>query len=610
MLRRSRFCCTRPLDVRRTSSKLHHYDVCVIGAGPAGVAAALRAVDYGKRVCLVEANRVGGCDLWNGALQSKTLWEMSKYVSSLSGEAARRIFSNVSVKEIQKMVDLSRVQETLQHVSTKRENQILEGLAAAGVKTVFGRALFSSPHELDVRSPGTSEFHVLTADYFVIATGSLPRRHDFVKVDSRCVVTTDTIMQLPIPSSLVIIGAGAVGCEFASIFANFGCTDVSLVDCMSRILPREDEDIAEFVEKSLERRGVKILHTCTLFDLEAREGGPQVGGCIYSVRRNTKRTDRCGGLDVIGDVGATHAVETYESERALIAVGRIPNISSLGLENTACKVTDGRLALDAFNRCLPHNHIYAVGDACADRGLVNLGEAQGRGAIDHMFSGKVRYPINSSVLTNLSTILFLEEEVGCVGLNEMQCRAQGVGYIVARFNNSHLSRAIAMGDVQGFCKVIVTNDREKRLLGVRAVGAHAGSIVEVASLAIRQNDSAYSLLKLTAAYPAVVQGFVECIRMILGRSGMKPNTTPNATLHVWHPQHTGGGSNNLDGVALPLVDQAQEQRKWEAGCQVEVEMERRRQSVVDKVIKSESVAQEAGVKGDGGGCNANGSNQL
>ncbi|AAZ11094.1 dihydrolipoamide dehydrogenase, putative [Trypanosoma brucei gambiense DAL972] len=573
MIRLCRVCSLRSACVSYIPSNLPRFDVCVIGAGPAGIAAALRAVDYNKRVCLVEAKRIGGCDLWDGALQSKTLWEMSKYVSSLSGASARRVFDDDTVREIQQKLDLSRVQQTLQEVSATRETQTVELLRAAGVTTVFGRAMFSSPHELDVHSPGANEYHVLTADYFIIATGSVPRQHEFVVADHRRVVTTDTIMQLPIPSSLVIIGAGAVGCEFASIYANFGRTEVTIIDKAKRILPKEDEDIANFVEEHLTRRGVRILNTCTLFDLESWEESDDVGGCVYSVRHNTtnNRND-------------ANSVETYEAERALVSLGRTPNLSGLGLENTACKVTGGQVTLDAFGRCVPYKHIYAVGDVSADRGLVNLGEAQGRGAVEHIYGEKPARPVNSSLLTNLSTILFLEEEVACVGLNEEQCRALGFGYIVARYDYSHLSRAIAMGGAQGFCKVIVTNDRQKLLLGVRAVGAHAGSIVEVASLAIRQSDSVYSLLKLTAAYPAVVQGFVECIRMILGRSNIKPNTMPNLTLTEWRPPHgargRAGGSDASD-CAPSSPEVTHEQKEMERN----LEATRLEQSVVRQSLK-------------------------
>ncbi|ORC84519.1 putative dihydrolipoamide dehydrogenase [Trypanosoma theileri] len=569
----ARVLYSRPIKITRLAANMPHFDVCVIGGGPAGIAAALRAVDYNKRVCLVEAKRMGGADLWNGALQSKTLWEMAKYVSRLSGQASHRVFEEDVVKGLKEKVNDVRIRETLEEVSKTRERQLLDGLKAAGVTLVYGKGIFSSPHELDVHSTNTGEYHVLTADYFIIATGSVPRNHEYLVTDGRRVVTTDTIMQLPIPSSLVIIGAGAAGCEFASIYANLGRTKVSLIDKAPRILPMEDEDIALFVQNQLERRGVTMHHNCTLFDLESWEKGEK-GGCIYSVRRNDEG-------------GAVHPVETHRAELALLSVGRVPNFYGLGLENTSCKVSDGVIVVDAFNRCVPHKHIYVIGDAAADRALVNLGEAQGRGAVDHMYSEKLARSINSSVLTNLTTVMFLEEEVACVGLNEQQCQQRNLSYMVARFDYEHLSRAIAMGETAGFCKVIVTNDREKRLLGVRAVGAHAGSIVEVASLAIRRMDSVYGLLQLTTSYPSVVQGFLECIRMILGRSSVKPNTTPRMTLNIWHPSHFERGRTYSD----EMENEARSSKEWNTdNRQYELEMARMRHSVVEDVLRDRAAA--------------------
>ncbi|RNF07242.1 putative dihydrolipoamide dehydrogenase [Trypanosoma conorhini] len=533
MLRRTWAWRVGPVEVTRITSKLPHFDVCVIGGGPGGVAAALRAVDYKKRVCLVEGRRIGGVDLWDGTLQSQTLWEMSKYTSFLSGPVARRMFDDDVLRGLQGKFSDARMHETLRGVSEVREQQELDGLRKAGVTLVFGKGMFSSPHELDVHSATTGEYNVIHADYFIIATGGVPRKYFHITVDGRRIVTTDTIMRLPVPSSLVIVGAGAVGCEFAGIYARLGGTKVSLLDHTPRILPMEDEDISQYVEDELVRLGVSIHHNCTLFDLESW-GDEEEGGCIYSVRQS--------------EAGVASHVETYEAERALICVGRVPNISGLGLENTSCKVTDGRLAVDAFNRCLPHKHIYAVGDVCDRRSLVNLAEAQGRGSVDHIYSEKPARPINAEELKNLSTILFLGEELARVGLNEQQCRAASLGYVVAHYGYGHLSRALAMGNTKGFCKVIVTNDREKRLLGVRAHGPHAGSIIEVASLSILRSESVYELLKLTASYPSVVQGFVECIRMILGRSSLKPNTTPDATLKVWHPPHFSRGREYLKEI--------------------------------------------------------------
>ena len=498
----------------KATEPLPHFDVCVIGGGPAGVASALRAVDYNKKVCLIEKGRIGGADLWNGALQSKTMWEMSKFINRVKGETMGRIYDVEKLRE-QINFNESKMRASLIATAEFREAQVLQALNAANVRLLEGSAMFASPTEVNVHNDETGEYNTVTADYFVIATGSSPRSHPHFPNDGENIITSDEIMMQTLPKSVVIVGAGVIGCEFASIFANFGKTKVHIIDKAPRILPMEDEDIALYVQSMLEKKGVVVHHEASLFDLQAFENDDGSSGVQYMIMNNK-----------------TKEVETHEVERALISIGRVPNYKGLGLENTKCKVTDGRMKVDGFQRCAPHTHIYAVGDATVDIALVNMAETEGKLAIDHMYSARQEH---APVIDNLSTIMFLDEEVAAVGLNEQQCRQQQVSYMMARYGYEFVGRAVAMGETQGFIKIIVTNDREKRVLGVRAVGPHASSVVELASLAIHNKASAYELAELMTAYPAVTQGFQECLRMLLGRSILKPNVFPQLILKTWEP---------------------------------------------------------------------------
>lgn len=534
MLRRT-LTAWRPRQVVRAAQSMPHFDVCVIGAGPAGVSAALRAVDYNKSVCLIEKDRVGGADLWNGALQSKTMWEMSKFISNVSGDAAKRIFE-VDVKEYM-VLDENRMRKSLVDASEFREKQVLHALKEAKVSIVFGQAMFANPKEISVHSNETGEYHSITADYFVIATGSSPREHPHFATDKKRIVTSDEIMQQPVPKSMVIVGAGVIGCEFASIYANFGQTKVHIIDKAPRILPMEDEDIALYVQSLLEKKGVVVHHEASLFDLQSWDEANS-GGVQYTIQHNR-----------------TRKMETFEVEKALISIGRNSNYKGLGLENLKCRVQDGKLKVDDFQRCVPHEHIYAIGDATMDIALVNMGETEARIAIDHMYSYKQE---RKTVVDNLSTIMFLDEEVAAVGLNEQQCQKQNISYMMARYGYEFVSRAVAMGDTKGFIKIIVTNDRQKRVLGVRAVGPHASSIVELASLAIHNHESAYELAELMTAYPAITQGFQECLRMLLGRSILKPNVFPQLILKTWVPPHFERGRSYQRDVS---AQRASDERK-------------------------------------------------
>jgi dihydrolipoamide dehydrogenase len=499
MLRRGcAFLSKRNIDLK--------VDVCVLGGGPAGIAAALRAVDYNKQVCLIEKHEIGGRDLHKGTIQSKTLWQMAKFHASMRGSTIQRIMDKPKLELCHE-----RIQATLQEGSSKRQSQILEQLTKANVNLLSGQGMFASPYEVDVmNNDGT--FTKVHADYIVIATGSVPRQHPQFPTDGKYVMTTDEIMSYELPKSLVVVGAGVIGVEFASILANFGTTQVNVVERRGRILPGEDDDVAMTIQGALEAKGVRFHRHASLRNLEVVDGHVK-----YTIKDNKEDEHH-----------------TFEVERALISIGRRPLYSHLGLENTSIRVENGVIQRDRFLRCEPHRHIYACGDAISTQKLVNAAEHQALGVIDHMYSTKpqdrdMRYE-------NLSTIHFLDQEVAAVGMNETECRTKNIAYVMARYSYQYVSRAVAMNKPKGFVKIIVTNDREKRMLGMRAVGPHASSIVELAALAIHNKQSAYELSDLLTAYPAVAQGFQECVRMLLGRSILKPSAASGNIVTKWEPE--------------------------------------------------------------------------
>jgi dihydrolipoamide dehydrogenase len=504
MLRRTvRFYC---------STGAQHYDVCVIGGGPSGIAAALRAEQYGKRVCLVEKYKVGGADLWDGALQSKTMWEMAKFYDRI------KTFGPCLYKE--HCLDGLEVNEHMMHeslnrASQTRQAQILEALSESGVSLLKGTAEFQSPNLIHVHTqePGRAP-QPINADYFIIASGSTPRVHPQYAANGTTIQTSDHIMRTPIPKSMVIIGAGVIGCEFASIAANFGKTKVSIIEKAERMLPNEDEDVASYVEGLLAKKGVVFHHNASLHKLESFE---EVDTPFV---RYTIKSAKSGEL------------QSFDVERALISIGRVPNYSGLGIEKAGCSVRNGRLEVDQFGRCVPCNHIYAVGDATVDIALVNMGENEAMAAVDHIYRPRREIPPDTQ---NLSTIMFLDQEVASVGLSEKYCKENNIAYIAARYGYDFVTRAVCMGAAEGFVKIIVTNDREKTVLGVRAVGAHASSIVELASLAIHNQQSVYDMGELLPAYPAMTQGFQECLRVLVNRSILKPNVFPQVRLWRWSP---------------------------------------------------------------------------
>lgn len=475
---------------------MRNYDVCVIGAGPSGYAAAVRCWDFGKRVCIVERAKLGGAGLHNGALSSKALWELSRDYRRSTATDRGYTFTGVSL-------DFNAVCACVDRATTAKTAQMrhqLDALArpsaeGASITLLEGAAAFVDPHEVEITAADGSVRRV-TADDFVVATGSRPRILDTIEVDHERIMTSDSLSSLTaFPESLVILGAGVVGCEFAAIFGNFGQTEVNLIDRGVRILPFEDEDIAAVVAANFEARGVHVHGQAKLISMNAIDDG-----VAYTIEQPDGRR------------------EDHVVERALISVGRVPNIEGLNLAAIGVELSErGYIVDEDTQTSVPH--IYATGDITQDIALVSVGEIEGRHAAERICGaapGSLSYD-------DLSTIMFLDPEVAAIGLNELQARKQKIPYRVARYSYALVNRAIAMCATEGFVKLLVTDDDDMHVLGMRALGVHASTSLEAVALAIRCSTSARELAEMLHPHPAVTEGLQECVRVLLETSVYKPS---------------------------------------------------------------------------------------
>ncbi|HSO40630.1 MAG TPA: NAD(P)/FAD-dependent oxidoreductase [Labilithrix sp.] len=470
------------------------WDLCVLGAGPGGYAAAMRAHDLGKRVVIVDRGQVGGAGIHAGALSSKTMWHLSNDYACAA--RADRGYHAVGGLE----VSYPNVIESVRTAVSERRSLLDRQLAClatpsesgAIVTLVRGSARFTSPGSVEVkRHDGVVE--TIDAKHFLIATGSRPRVPDTIPVDGEYVVTSDQIEAFPsFPESMVIVGAGVVGCEYATIFANYGKTKIHIIDRQPRILPFEDEDVAEEVASSFESMGVVIHRASKLESLKV------VDGKVEYVITN-----------------AEGKVETIRVERALVSVGRIPNTVDLGLEAAGVKLDKGGGVI-VENTRTSAPHIHAAGDVTMDIALVNVAELEGRYAVEAMFGLDPR-PIRYEAL---SAIMFLKPEVASVGLNEIKAREQNIPYRVGVVSNRLISRNIAMRETHGFIKVLASPDTH-RILGLRVVGPEASSTIQGIAFLIDQEATLEDIDHCVHPHPAITEGVQECARMLLGRSVMK-----------------------------------------------------------------------------------------
>ena len=471
---------------------MEHYDLCILGGGPSGYAAAMRAVDFRKRVLLIERGRIGGAGVYDGALSSKTMWELSQEIATINARFARFGINtpHVHFKEIAHEVDEAVMMRAGQLIEHLRMVQREDGSLFA---SMTGHARLLNAREVLIENDDGER---VRADYIILATGSRPRILPDIPVDERIILTSDGISALQdFPKSIVIVGAGVVGCEFATIFSNFGETQVHLIDKEPRILPFEDADLSQVIQTNLEENGVHIHHRARLESMGIVDGEVE-----YAVNFDDGRRD------------------VFHVEKALISVGRIPNYEGMGFEQAGVELTPSGHVVDNDTRSSVSN-IYAVGDLTADIALVNVGELEGRHAVEKMF-GNPRRPM---IYENISTIMFLNPETAGVGMNEQQAQARGLDYRVANYHFDCIPRAIAMRRTQGFFKILVTDDDEMKVLGMRAVGEHASSAIQGVALLIAMDRGIEELAELIHPHPSIIEGVQECMRMLRGNSIFKPS---------------------------------------------------------------------------------------
>jgi dihydrolipoamide dehydrogenase len=332
------------------------------------------------------------------------------------------------------------------------------------------------------------------ADYIILATGSRPRYLPELPIDEKIVMTSEGIEGLEgFPESMVIVGAGVIGCEYATIFSGFGRTKVNLIDKGDRILPFEDSDVVSIIERNMENNGVLIHRNSRLIHMRIVNG---------RVEYELEYTDG--------------SRETFNVEKALVSVGRVPNLDDLWVDSVGIDIT--KRGIHNNDTQTNVSNIYAVGDLTADISLVNVGELEGRYAVERIF-GK---PDRKLVYENISTIMFLSPEVAGVGLNETQAQEKGIEYKVVTLEYSTIPRAIAKRNTQGFIKLLVTNDDQMKILGMKVVGNHASSAIQAVAVLISMDKGIEELAECVHPHPSITEGIQECVRMLMGRSLFKP----------------------------------------------------------------------------------------
>ncbi len=440
------------------------FDLVVIGSGPAGEKGAAQAAYHGKRVVLVERSlELGGTAVATGGLPSKALRETARYVSG----AGKEEVYGVSLR-LDRDVMFERLQQRRTEVSALMSDTVRRNLERHGIEVVRGVARLEPDRRVRVSSH--SGERVLQAGIVLVATGSRPLRPSAIPFDGRTVVDSDEILALEQAfEHMVIVGAGAVGCEYASTFAAVGVR-VWLVDRLGQLLPVLDHEISELLASSLRRSGIELLLGTELSRVERR------------------------GSEVVVELDP--GAQVLHADRLLFAAGRASNVEGLGLEDVGVDVdSQGRVVVDEHYRTTAE-HVYAAGDVIGPPALASVSMEQARVAVCHAFA----IPLKQAVDRLLPVGVYTIPEVAAVGMSEQAARQAGLDHEVGRGWFERNARAALSGDREGLVKLVCERP-SGRLLGVHILGEDAAELVHQGQTVIRHGGTVEEFIHTTFNVP-------------------------------------------------------------------------------------------------------------
>ncbi len=457
------------------------FDLCVIGAGPGGYVAAIRAAQLGLKVGIVEANHLGGICLNWGCIPTKALLKSSEVHHMLHnlesyGFAAEKI-----------TFDFAKIIERSRSVSKKLSSGIGGLMKKNKIEVIDGFAKFLDSKKISV-SKDDKEVAQVEAAYFIIATGARARVIEGMEPDVENIWTyREAMTPKALPKSLLVVGSGAIGCEFASFYKNMG-SEVTLIEMAENILPVEDEEISKLARKSFEKQGIKIYTSAALKSLKKGKGS------------------------VAASVEIAGKLEEITAEKVIMAVGIVANTENLGLEKTKVKVVKGNIEINGYLETADAN-IFAIGDVAGAPWLAHKASHEGVIAAEKIASkmgkhdAKKIHPIKKE---NIPGCTYSMPQIASVGLTEKKAIAAGKKIKVGRFPYMANGKAIAMGETEGLIKVIF-DEKTGELLGAHLIGAEVTEMIQGYVIAKQAELTEEDLMHTIFAHPTMSEMMHEAV---------------------------------------------------------------------------------------------------
>ncbi len=457
------------------------YDVVVIGSGPGGYSAAVRAGQYGLKTVMVERQpRLGGTCLLVGCIPTKSLLHTADVWDYFKDPATQ----GIECKDPR--LNYGQVLQRKNKIVSKHSKGIEFLMRKNKVDVMKGNARLLGGGKIEVT--GEKGAQTIEAKNIILATGSEARMLPGLQPDQSLILTNIEILDLPeVPKTIGIIGAGAVGVEFASIFNRFG-SKVTILEMLPRLVPVEDEEISKELEKHFKKTGIRV----------------EAGAKAENIRKNANSVSLTATL-------ANGNKEEMDFEKLLIAVGRKPNTENTGLENTRAELDRGFVKVDAYQRTGEPN-LYAIGDIVAGTPqLAHVATAEGMIAVGAI-AGKPVRPINRNRIPGAT---YTDPGIGSVGLSEAQARAQGFKVKVGKFPFAANSKATILDKHEGFVKIIAEESLGE-ILGVHIIGPEAFELISEAVTAMEAEATVESMMSTIHAHPTIYEAIGEAFNNVYG----------------------------------------------------------------------------------------------
>jgi dihydrolipoamide dehydrogenase len=469
------------------------FDVIVLGAGTGGYTAAFRAAQLGLRVALVDEDKIGGTCLHRGCIPTKALLESAAFTERIRHA---KDFGIGGVGDV--TVDYAQMAKRRDAVVTRMWKGLKTLIDKNKVTWVPGRGRLDGPTRVRVSqpgedgTPGTGGERLLEATDIILATGSRVKSLPGLVPDGEGIVTSDELLRAEtLPASVIVVGAGAVGVEFASMFHDLG-TRVTVLEYLPAIVPAEDRDVSQALERSFTRRGIRVM-TRARFDPAS------------------VTVDKDGVCVTVGPEGGS--TEELRAEQMLVATGRAANVEEIGLETTRAEVERGFVKVDGFGRTR-EPHLYAIGDLSG--GLLLAHTAGHEGIIAaHTIAGDPDVHPMDHIKQPRAT--YCRPEIASIGLTEQQCEERGLPVKVGKVPFQAIAKAIIGGEYEGFAKVIAHAETGDTL-GVHVIGPHATDLIAETSLGLTLEAAAWEIGAATHPHPTLSEIIGEAAMNVDGRS--------------------------------------------------------------------------------------------